>query len=182
MARLRRAVIEEIEDLHKGLLAEAKTAWGQVRAIREQARQAGRREGLAQVGDLLEQLAHEVARLREVLPEQITRIALSLAAHIVRAHLRADPQAITRIVADALEQARFCRQVTVIVHPQQLDLLREACASMARVGQSIAVRADASCDVCDVRIETERGLIDASLAAQLARMEEALLEEARVKR
>lgn len=185
VARLLPAVIEEAENLRKGLLAEAEAARGQAQAIRAAACQKGwdegRREGLAQVRELLDGLGRELARLRDELAEQITRIALSCAAHIVRGHVRADPQGIARIVADALEQARFCRQVTVIVHPRQLALLREACASVSRVGQSIDVRGDASCDVCDVRIETERGLIDASLAAQLEQLEEALLQEAKAR-
>lgn len=188
--RLRRAVLEEAGQLRQSLLQEAEqarrdaqTAREQAEQIRRQAREEGRTEGrrevLAELEPLLASLGQELTRLGRELAEQITRIALTCAGHIVRAELRANPQQICGIVRDALERARFCQQVTIIVHPRHAALLRQAASSASLPPDRLRLRGDERCAPGDVRIETERGLIDASLEAQLARLEEALLEEAR---
>lgn len=188
--RLRRAVIEEAGQLRQALLQEAEQARREAQAAREQAEQIrreareegraeGRREVLAELRPLVEALGQELSRLGGELAEQITRIALSCAGHIVRAELRANPQQICTIVRDALERARFCQQVTIIVHPQHAALLKQAACSADLPPNRVTLRTDERCAPGDVRIETERGLIDASLEVQLARMEAALLEEAK---
>lgn len=188
--RLRRGMIEEAEQLRQALLeeaeqarCEAQAAREQAEAIRREAREAGlaegRREALEQLTPLIEALGRQLEQMGRELAGQITRIALSCAGHIVRAELRADPQRICGLVRDALERTRFCRQVTIVVNPQHRALLEEVSAAS---GRAIVVRADERCGLGDVRIETERGLIDASLETQLARLEEALLREARGQR
>ena len=63
------------------------------------------------------------------------------------------------------------------MHPHHLDLLKQSATADDPAGR-VRLRGDENFRPGDVRVETERGLIDASLDTQLARLEEALLTDA----
>jgi len=144
--------------------------------------EAGLAEGRARLAAALAALesAHaEVVALREATAEAVERdaveLAVRLAEKIVAGTLAAEPERVLDVVRGALRRLAERRRVTVLVHPDDLELVRAAAAAFASELGGI--------EHCDVQAErrlarggavvrTDEGQVDASVETQLARARE----------
>jgi len=164
-------------------------------AIRAQARaeghadglEAGLAEGRAQLSAALQALeaAHaELVALRAATAEAVERdaveLAVQLAEKIVAGTLEAEPERVLDVVRGALRRLGERRRVTVLVHPDDLELVRAAADAFASELGGI--------EHCDVQAErrvarggaivrTDEGQVDASIETQLTRARELVAAE-----
>lgn len=165
-------------------------AQAEAAAIREQARVAGLAEGRAEglaagrasldaaLGALAAALAgveEERSAAVEALERDAVELALALAEKLVAGALAVEPERVVAVVHGALRRLAERRRVTVLVHPDDLELVREASERFAAELGGI--------EHCDVQAErrvarggaivrTEEGQVDASVETQLARARE----------
>ena len=150
-------------------------------------REAGLAEGRAEIAAALSTLTEAldgVAVLRAELAETVERdaieLALALAEKVVAGTLAVEPERVTDVVRGALRRLTERRRVTVLVHPDDLELVRTASEHFAAELGGI--------EHCDVQAErriarggaivrTDEGQIDASVETQLARAHELVVAE-----
>lgn len=180
-----------LRDLESPLAA----AQAEAEAIRAQARaeghadglEAGLAEGRAQMAAALQALeaAHaEVVTLRETTAETVERdaveLAVQLAEKIVAGTLDADPERVLGIVRGALRRLTERRRVTVLVHPDDLELVRSASKGFAaELGgiEHCEVQAERRLARGGAVVRTDEGQVDASIETQLARVRELVAGE-----
>ena len=170
-------------------------AQAEAAAIRAQARaeghadglQAGLAEGRAQLAAALAALeaAHaEVVVLREATAEAVERdaveLAVRLAEKIVAGALEADPERVVDVVRGALRRLSERRRVTVLVHPDDLELVRASADGFAsELGgiEHCEVQAERRLARGGAVVRTDEGQVDASIETQLARARELVAAE-----
>lgn len=148
---------------------------------------AGLEEGRAQVAAALATLASahgELLALRDATADAVERdaveLAVRLAEKIVAGALEVDPERVLDVVRGALRRLSERRRVTVLVHPDDLELVRVAAAGFA--GELGGIE---HCDVQAERrltrggavVRTDEGQVDASIETQLARARELVAAE-----
>jgi flagellar assembly protein FliH len=168
-------------------------AQAEAERIRVAAREDGIAEGLvegrARVETALRALAEATSameRLREETAEAVERdaveLALALAEKVVAGTLAAEPERVLDVVRGALRRLTERRRVTVLVHPDDLDVVRAAAEGFAAELGGI--------EHCDVQAErrlargggivrTDEGQVDASVETQLLRARELVEAELR---
>jgi flagellar biosynthesis/type III secretory pathway protein FliH len=168
------------DELARLLDAEAERIEAAGHASREQGRAQGREQGLREAGDTLAatlvSLAESAARERESLRGEIGALALQVVRKLLGDF--ADEVLLVALAETAARETLPAQQMSLVVHPDLRDAVRErlsrsAAQGGAEAGLRCEVRGDPSCarDAC--RIETEHGRVDATLEAQLARLAEA---------
>jgi flagellar assembly protein FliH len=180
-----------LRDLESPLAA----AQAEADAIRAQARaeghadglEAGLAEGRAQLAAALSALesAHaDVVALREATAEAVERdaveLAVLLAEKIVAGTLDTDPDRVLDVVRGALRRLTERRRVTVLVHPDDLELVRAAADGFAsELGgiEHCEVQAERRLERGGAVVRTDEGQIDASIETQLARARELVAAE-----
>jgi flagellar assembly protein FliH len=176
-----------LRDLESPLAA----AQAEAAAIRAAARadglEAGLAEGRAEVAAALSALeaAHaEVVALRASTAEAVERdaveLAVQLAEKIVAGTLDADPKRVLDVVRGALRRLSERRRVTVLVHPDDLELVRTAAEGFAgELGgiEHSEVQAERRLLRGGAVVRTDEGQVDASIETQLARARELVAAE-----
>lgn len=148
---------------------------------------AGLAEGRAQIADALAALdaaAAEVETVRASTAEAVERdaveLAVQLAEKVVAGALAVEPERVLDVVRGALRRLAERRRVTVLVHPDDLELVSSAGAGFA--GELGGIE---HCDIQSERriarggaiVRTDEGQIDASIETQLARARETVAAE-----
>lgn len=154
-------------------------------AIREQARADGHAAGYADglelarvdAAPLLAALSEAVAaisgtreELAEMLTAQAAELALLTAEQMVAGAIAAEPQRIVDVVRGALRRITDRHRVTVLVSPEELDLLSQSVPALqAELGgiEHLDVQADRRVARGGAIAQTVHGEIDVSVAAQL---------------
>jgi flagellar assembly protein FliH len=175
-----------LRDLESPLAA----AQSEAEAIRAAARaeghadglEAGLAEGRAQLAAALSALeaAHaDVVALREWTAEAVERdaveLAVQLAEKIVAGTLDAQPERVLDVVRGALRRLAERRRVTILVHPDDLEIVRGAAEGFAaELGgiEHCEVQAERRLARGGAVVRTDEGQIDASVETQLARARE----------
>ncbi len=151
-----------------------------VAAAVEQAREQGYAQGLAEGRDAardetaaqLTALAQAAERERAQLRSEIAVLALQVVRKLMGEF--ADADRLVALAATAAQDLLPAPTLTLFVHPDRCQSVRERLAALAADGgQSLPpfdVRADAECAPADCRIETEHGRVDAALESQLQRL------------
>jgi flagellar assembly protein FliH len=165
-------------------------AWAEAEQIRARARAGGEAEGrsagLAAAGADVEaalaaltQALQGVDQAREQLIAELHRdaaeLALSLAEQILAGVLSVEPERVVDVARNALRHLSDRRHVTLVVNPDDLEVMGAAVASVqAQLGgiEHLAVQADRRIGRGGAIARTEEGEIDASLTAQLSRARE----------
>ena len=159
---------------------------GREQGIRE-ARETAANEQRALLQDArarVEQAAHLAGRvkddreqfLREV-EHKLVRLALAIAARILRREAQMDPLFLIGAVRVALGQLAATMQVRLRVPAAESSLWTETLAHIPNLRVKPALISDDSMQLGDCLIETEMGSVDLGLRAQLHQMEMALLED-----
>jgi flagellar assembly protein FliH len=171
------------------------TAQAEAAAIRSTARaeghadglEAGLAEGRAQIAAALVTLEAAVADVGVVrdqtaatVERDAVELALALAEKIVAGALDVDPELVLDVVRGALRRLTERRRVTVLVHPDDLELVRSAATGFAgELGgiEHCEVQAERRLTRGSAVVRTDEGQIDASVETQLARARELVSAE-----
>jgi flagellar assembly protein FliH len=172
-----------------GLIDEARA---EAEKLREQSRSRGAAEGreegkrealpsavaLANAGQAL--IVFEEQMIARYAPE-LVRLAVEIAEKIVHQSVAADPE----IVASVLERARHevvdARRIRIRLNPADHGLLAEMRSDLLALGHDdgrvIEIVTDAEVSRGGCRLETEIGVVDATVPTQIAEIRRQLLDE-----
>jgi flagellar biosynthesis/type III secretory pathway protein FliH len=164
-------------------LAEAEAEAAQLRdAARQEGHEEGQRQALDAAGPALEALAAAVTAVRderlalaERLEMQAVDLALLLAEKVVGGAVAVDPELVVEAVRGALRGLVERERVTVLVHPDDLDLVRDAMGAMrASLGgiEHCEVQAERRVARGGAIVRTPEGDIDARVQTKLERARE----------
>lgn len=150
-----------------------------IAAVLETARAEGQAQGLEEgrlaardeVAATLRQLAQTAAQERERLRRDTGLLALQVVRKLL-GRLAAD-EVLAALAETAAAEVVPAQPLVLAVHPDQAEAVRARLAARGVQAPEIEVRGDAACTPDGCRLETEHGCIDASLEAQLARLEQA---------
>lgn len=148
----------------------------ELEAVRKQAFQEGFQAGksatekraaeelakkLAELGRVFEEIAGYKNALRAEADRELMDLAFAIARRIVRREIAVDRGAVAALVASCMREFPAVAVKKVLVHPDDLTLVREA------LGPGIEAAADASIARGGAVLETDQGRLDARIDAQL---------------
>jgi len=124
-------------------------------------------------GDLA---AHHEQRMEHSQVESL-ELAIAIASRILRRELTFDSRSVVELTHEALAMVDDSRQLTVFVHPEDLQAFRQPLERLLRGTNcpTASLESDPSISRGGCRLETERGLIDQTVETQLDRITEELL-------
>jgi len=131
-------------------------------AGRERARQAAR---------LLESFAGERDRYLQNVEHEVVKLAMAVAARILRREAQMDPLLLTGAVRVALGQLSGSTQVRLRVPADELNLWTEAIALVPNLAVKPVVVAGEGMRLGDCAVETGLGSVDLGIRAQLGEIE-----------
>src|ERR1700752_3440059 len=166
-----RDVVALAQDKAKQIIEEAEQGRN---AIREQARQEGIAQGLAEWNRIVARASQKADELSKSWEETMLRLSIRVAEKIVGEQLRLHPESIVEIVREVLKSIRPGKHLTIQVNPAdaqyaraRIDRLKEALGTSSEI-ENVA---PGGCV-----IESELGIIDARLETQLKCLEDALVK------
>lgn len=168
-------------------------AWAEAEHVREQARRDGEAEGrasgvaaaqaettqaLAALGTAARGLADLRTEVIETLETQAAELAVRIAEQILSAAVEVDPARVIDVTRGALRRLADRHRVTVLVNPDDLELLTEAGPALRQeLGgiDHIDVQSDRRIDRGGAVVLTDYGELDTTLSAQLQTAREVIL-------
>jgi len=176
-ARVVRRELLEAEERGRALVAEAERkasefveqARRESAEVRLRAEAEGRAEGMAALAtraiafNALESQADERAL------DRVVELARLLSERLLGEALRLEPERVIALARQALKEARGARRITIYAHPQDIPLLEPALASMTGEAR-VALMESPESQRGDLRIQTEFGVLDATLGPELDRL------------
>jgi flagellar assembly protein FliH len=163
--------------------------------VRDEARAAGRREGFeAGRSEALAQLAPSIAAAVEALSavrtleadasdrveRQAVDLALEVAERVVAGTIAASPERLFDIVRGALRTIIERERVTLLVHPDDLDLMRDGVAEVTgALGgiEHLEVQEERRVGRGGAIVRTSLGEVDARIETKLERVRSAIEKE-----
>jgi flagellar assembly protein FliH len=139
---------------------------------------AGERERAQQAAKLIENFAKERDRYMEAVEHEVVKLALAVAARILRREAQMDPLLLTGAVRVALGQLSGSTQVRLRVPAAELELWSEAIALVPNLAVRPTVTAGEGMRLGDCMIETELGSVDLGIRAQLGEIERGFFDRA----
>ncbi len=124
------------------------------------ARERGEREGRERMEALLESATREFLRFRQQAEADVTRVGTRLAAALLEAELSTSPAGLAGLVSAVLGQAKWARNVVVVMHPGDVTAVEHALDRLrARVpaADAFAVRPDPDLPPRSFIVRTEMG-------------------------
>jgi flagellar assembly protein FliH len=156
----------------------------QLHAARQGGYQDGYRDGLAaleqfkqsfaarmtaQLGQLTQSYGQELDALQQDMARALAVSATHLARQIVRSEMAAQPGLVAAVAQEALDTLLMsARQITVRVHPDDHPLVAQGAAEVL-AARGARLLADASIARGGCLVESDIGVIDASIAARWKR-------------
>ena len=172
------AIIAQAEDEAQKLCAQAKETGNQ------QGREDAKREILPSLvafghaGQML--IVFEEQMVAHYMP-QIVRFALEIAEKIIGHAITEDPQIVASVLDRAKREVAEAKQMRIWLHPADRRVLAETCPDLIKIGaeagRTIEVIASEDVTRGGCRLETEMGLIDATLPTQIDEIRRQLLDE-----
>ena len=148
------------------------------RQAQEAAMAAHEERRLRQAAELVETFARERERYLEAVEPEVVKLALAVAARILRREAQMDPLLLTGAVRVALGQLSSSTQIRLRVPPADLDLWEEAIALLPNLETKPTVLAGEGMRLGDCEIETEMGSVDLGVRAQMAEIERGFFDRA----
>ncbi len=144
--------------------------------LKEQAADAGFEEGLKRWSAQLKFLETEIKNVRSEIEKAIVPLALTAVKKIIGKELETKPETIVDVVSTALKTVLHHKRVTVYVNQQDLERVEAQKPALKNLFEnleslSFTARADVGEGGCI--IETESGIINATLDSQLLALETA---------
>lgn len=156
----------------------------QLRAARQAGYQDGYRDGLvaldgfkqsfaaqttAQIGALVQSLGDELGGLQQDMARTLAIAATHLARQIVRSELAINPALVATVAQEAIDTLLLsAKHITLRVHPDDHPFVAAGAADVL-VARGARLLADASMSRGGVLVESDIGVIDASLEARWRR-------------
>jgi flagellar assembly protein FliH len=109
---------------------------------------------------------------------EVVKLALAVAARILRREAQMDPLLLTGAVRVALGQLSGSTQVRLYVPAAELDLWTEAIALLPNLAVKPAVLAGEGMRLGDCKIETDLGTVDLGIRFQLGEIERGFFDRA----
>lgn len=131
-----------------------------------------------QLSNLLNQFAQERDRYLQAVEQEVARLALAIAARILRREAQMDPLLLTGAVRVALGQLSAATEVRLRVPPAELDLWRDAVAHLPNLAFHPEVVAGERMLLGDCVIETSLGSVDLGVRSQLGEIERGFFDRA----
>lgn len=127
------------------------------------------REKTERIEAILNLLARPLHQLDDEVVREIASLALTVARHVIRRELRADPGQVIAVVqrAAAILPAAS-RNIRLYVNPADAELLREGLSASQGEQSAWQILEDPALARGGCRLETEHSRIDASIERQLA--------------
>lgn len=135
------------------------------------------RQALDSVAALLEELARERRRLLHDLDGDIVRLALDIAAQVVRSEVAANPQVVLRMVAHGLERMGRRERILIRVHPKDAQMVESALSTHGSLPEEYEVVEDSSVEAGGCVLESPTGSLDIRPSVQLDEVRRELLSE-----
>ncbi|MGA3371107.1 MAG: FliH/SctL family protein [Terracidiphilus sp.] len=132
---------------------------------------AAERERARQAAQLIESFTQERERYLRAVENEVVKLALAVAARILRREAQMDPLLLTGAVRVALGQLSGSTQMRLRVPAAELDLWTEAIGLLPNLAVKPAVTAGEGMRLGDCAIETELGSVDLGIRAQLGEIE-----------
>ena len=160
---------------------------------RERGREEGRRaerEALApaaaaeaerrrrQTAELVENLTRERDRYFHAIEQEVVRLALAVAARILRREAQMDPLLLTGAVRVALGQLAVTSEIRLRVPAKEADLWKETIALLPKLTVKPPVVADEGLLLGDCVIESKVGTVDLGIRSQLSEIERGFFDRA----
>lgn len=164
-AELERRIAEEAERSFAAGLARGAQ---ETRAVTQRETEERLRRELA---GLVESFAVERDRYLRAVEEEVVKLALAIAARILRREADMDPLLLTGAVRVALGQLAASTHVRLRVPAAQKDLWSEAVALLPNLPLKPEIAADETMRAGDCIVETELGSVDIGVRAQLREIE-----------
>lgn len=180
---VKREVLEHVQHAQDALVqaqAEAaqiiEAAKVEAEQLRQRAHQAGLAQAQTEAMTLLGKARAEYDRLLQAQERDMLDLAFGIAQRIIHHSVSLDPQIISEVVAQTLEQVRHRRQILVLVSPKDLPILEAQRQQLQGLveGAKLYFDEDPQISPGGCVIETESGRIDARLEVQLEAMKAAL--------
>lgn len=131
-----------------------------------------------QAAELIEKFAQERDRYLHAVEEEVVKLALAVAARILRREAQMDPLLLTGAVRVALGQLSGSTQVKLRVPPAELNLWTEAIGLVPNLAVKPRVEAGEGMRLGDCVIETGLGSVDLGIRAQLSEIERGFFDRA----
>lgn len=170
------------EENRKGLEAarercrqEGRQAEREAQAASQSAAEERRRK---QAAELAASVALERDRYLHKVEHEVVKLALAVAARILRREAQMDPLLLTGAVRVALGQLADSTEVRLRVPAAELDLWTEAIALLPNLAIKPAVSAGEGMRLGDCKIEADLGSVDLGIRAQLAEIERGFFDRA----
>ena len=137
--------------------------------------------GLQQLESVIEELKKQSVNLAPKYEAQMLQMCLIVAGRLVEKEIDSDKELISRVLRSSLAKAVDGSSITVHMHPRDMESLSEAFLEELSTpgGNTIKVRANATVKRGGCLVETEFGLIDASLESRWKAMLEDIGETLR---
>lgn len=148
------------------------------RAAQTAAESDAKQERTRQAADLIERFAQERERYLEAAEREVVKLALAVAARILRREAQMDPLLLTGAVRVALGQLSGSTEVRLRVPAAELGLWTEAIALIPNVALKPQIATGDGMRLGDCVIETEFGSVDLGIRAQLAEIERGFFDRA----
>lgn len=142
------------------------------------ARRAAEKQCIDQVAGLVASFAEERDRFMEAVEHEVVKLALAVAARILRREAQMDPLLLTGAVRVALGQLSKTTQVRLRVPQAELDLWTEAIALLPNLALKPALLPDKEMHAGDCVVETELGSVDLGIRSQLGEIEQGFFDKA----
>lgn len=139
---------------------------------------AAERHRARQAAELIASFTEERDRYLQAVEREVVKLALAVAARILRRESQMDPLLLTGAVRVALGQLSGSTQVRLRVPAAELELWTEAIALVPNLAVKPAVLAGENMRLGDCVIETELGSVDLGIRAQLGEIERGFFDRA----
>jgi flagellar assembly protein FliH len=128
--------------------------------------------------ELVSRFAHERDRYLHQVEQEVVKLALAVAARILRREAQMDPLLLTGAVRVALGQLAGTTEMRLRVPPAELSLWSDAIALLPNIAIRPQVLAGDGMLLGDCVIETELGSVDLGIRSQLGEIERGFFDRA----
>ena len=143
-----------------------------------QARNAIEELRMRQGAELIAGFAQERDRYLHSVEREVVKLALAIAARILRREAQMDPLLLTGAVRVALGQLSNSTEVRLYVPPAELELWTDAVALVPNLALKPTLLAGEGMLLGDCMIETSHGSVDLGIRSQLAEIERGFFDRA----
>jgi len=131
-----------------------------------------------QTAELVENLARERDRYLQAIEQEVVRLALAVAARILRREAQMDPLLLTGAVRVALGHLAATSEIRIRVPAKEADLWTETLAHLPNLPVKPLVVAEEGMLLGDCVIESKVGTVDLGIRAQLGEIERGFFDRA----